>query len=74
MLKNAQLVFGIRYEDEKSKPALICVANKGRVRLPNQMNFWKHYKRGGGSFSVQKLMLQILGTLNRFFDHEIDTK
>ena len=43
---------------------------KGRVRLPNRMNF-----RGeGGSFSIQKFMLQILGTLNRAFEQEIDTK
>ena len=46
-------------------------SGKGRVLLPNHMNF---RKGGGGSFSIQKLMLQILETLNRFFFyHEIDT-
>ena len=42
------------------------------------MNFWKSAKgdRGGGgvSFSIQKFILQILGTLNRAFEHEIDKK
>ena len=28
----------------------------------------------GESFSIQKSMLQILGTLNRVFEHEIDAK
>ena len=28
----------------------------------------------GESFSIQKFMLQILGTLNRVFEHEIDKK
>ena len=39
---------------------------KGRVPLPNRMNFWKS-SRGAGSFSIQKFMLQILETLNRTF-------
>ena len=39
---------------------------KGRVAAPNQMNFRKSAK-GGGSFSIQKLILQILGTLNSAF-------
>ena len=30
--------------------------------------------RGGGAFLVQKFILQILGTLNRAFEHEIDKK
>ena len=38
------------------------------------MIFWKSAKGGGRSFSIQKFILQILGTLNRFFYHEIDTK
>ena len=33
------------------------------------MNFRKSYK-GGGSFSIQKSILQILGTLSRAFEHE----
>ena len=40
---------------------------KGRVRLTHQMNFRKSAKgRGGGagSFSIQKFILQIWGTLN----------
>ena len=40
---------------------------KGRVAAPNQMNFRKSVKRGEGSFSIQNLMLQILGTSNRAF-------
>ena len=31
------------------------------------MNFWKSAKGGGGSFSIQKFIFQILGTLNRVF-------
>ena len=41
--------------------------NKGRIPLPNRMNFLKSVKGGGGSFSIQKFMLQILGPLNRAF-------
>ena len=42
------------------------------------MNFWKSAK-GGGAFSIQKFILQILGTLVYFtstlvFEHEIDKK
>ena len=40
---------------------------EGRIPLPNQMIFWKSAKKGGGLFSFQKIMLQILGTLNRAF-------
>ena len=38
--------------------------HKGRILLPNQMNFWKSAK-GVGSFSIQKFILHILVTLNR---------
>ena len=42
--------------------------DKGRIPLPNRMNFWISAKGGGGrSFSIQKFLLQILGTLNRAF-------
>ena len=45
------------------------------VRLPNRMNFRKSAEGGGGgSFSIQKSILQILGTLNSFFKHDIETK
>ena len=45
---------------------------KGRVAAPNRMDFWKSAKgegdgKGGGSFSIQKFILQILGTLKRAF-------
>ena len=41
---------------------------KGRVRLPNRMNFRKSVcVCGGGSFSIQKFKLQIFGTLNTAF-------
>ena len=33
---------------------------KGRITPPNRMNFQKSSKEGGGSFSIQKFMLQIL--------------
>ena len=46
---------------------LPCIMTKGRIPLPNQMNFWKSAKEGGGSFPIQKMILQILGTLNRAF-------
>ena len=45
----------------------------GRVALSYQLIFRKSSK-GGGSFSIQKFMLQILGTLNRAFEYEIDIK
>ena len=44
------------------------------------MNFWKSAKGGvRGAFSIQKFILQILGTLVYFtftlvFEHEIDKK
>ena len=42
------------------------LVNKGRMAAPNRMNF-RNGSKGGGSFSIQKIVLQILGT-------EIDTK
>ena len=39
---------------------------QGRIPLPYRMIFWKSAK-GGESFSIQKIMLLILGTLNRAF-------
>ena len=46
----------------------LCLCpSKGRVRLSNRTNFRKSAKGGVGSFSIQKFILQILGTLNRFF-------
>ena len=36
--------------------------------------FSEKFQRGGGSYSIQKFMLQILGTLTGLFEHEIDTK
>ena len=52
---------------------------EGRVQLPNRINFWERAKGGGGAFSIQKFILQILGTLVYFtftlvFEHEIDKK
>ena len=43
------------------------------MAAPNQMNFRKSAKEGG-SFSIRKFMLQILGTLNRGYEQEIDKK
>ena len=40
---------------------------RGRVRLRNRTNFQKSAKGVRGSFSFQKFILQILGTLNRAF-------
>ena len=40
-------------------------------RATKSMYFWKSAE-GGGSFSIQKFMLLILGTLNRAFEHGID--
>ena len=37
------------------------------MAAPNRMNFRKSSKGGGGSFSIQKFMLQILGTINKAF-------
>ena len=45
----------------------VAKQNRGSIPLPNRMNSWKSDK-------IQKIMLQILGTLNRAFEHEIDTK
>ena len=39
---------------------IINVIVKGRAASPKLMNFWKSSKRGGGSFPIQKFMLQIL--------------
>ena len=48
------------------RPCLIPVT-KGRVPLPNRMNFWNISKGeggGGGSFSIQKFMLQIFAIID----------
>ena len=42
------------------------IGYKRRMAAPNRMNFRKSSK-GGGAFSIQKFMLQILETLNRTF-------
>ena len=42
--------------------------------LPKRMNFWKSSKRGGGSFPIQKFLLQILDFWTGFFWHKNDTK
>ena len=34
----------------------------------------KFQREGGGSFSIQKFILQILGTLNSVFEPEIEIK
>ena len=49
------------------------------MAVPLRMIFWKSSKKGGGTFSIQKFILQILGTLVFFtftlvFEHEIDKK
>ena len=52
----------------------LCEFDKGRVALPNQMNFRKNSKGGtvgggggGGLLSIQKFVLQVFGNLNRAF-------
>ena len=40
--------------------------SKGRILLPNRMNFWKSAK-GGRHFQSKNFLLQILGTLNSAF-------
>ena len=46
-----------------------CAFHKGRIPLPNRMIFRKGKvpKGGGRAFSIQKFMLQMLGTLTRAF-------
>ena len=46
---------------------------KHKGRLAKRMNF-RRTSNGGGSFLIPKFVLQILGALNRAFEHEIDTK
>ena len=41
--------------------------DKGRADAPNRMNIRKSDQGGGASFSIQKFLLHILGTLNRAF-------
>ena len=39
--------------------------SKGRMASPKVMNFWKSSKRGG-SFPIQKFMLQIFAIINAY--------
>ena len=39
----------------------------GKGQATKSDEFSESAKGGGGSFSIQKFLLQILGTLNRFF-------
>ena len=48
--------------------------SKGRTGRPKRMNFRKSSKGGGGSFPIQKFILQILDLQTGLFEHEIDTK
>ena len=53
-----------------------CLGTGGGTKLDE---FSEKFQGGGGSFLIQKFMLQILGTLNfklstRLFEHEFDTK
>ena len=50
---------------------VICLGKGGATKSDE---FSEKFERGGGSFSIQKSILQILGTLNRVFDNEIDTE
>ena len=43
----------------------LCPVGKGPATKSDE--FLEKCPRGGGSFSIQKFMLQILGTLNRAF-------
>ena len=50
----------------------VALCYKGRVALSNQMNFRKSSKggRGGGSFSIQKFIIQVLDLYKGlFFGH-----
>ena len=52
----------------------IHMNGKGSLPIPKWMNFWKSSKRGGGSFPIQKFLLQILDFWTGFFWHKNDTK
>ena len=44
--------------------------SKGQVVLTKQMNFRQRSKGGGGSFSIQKFMSQILDLLTGLFESD----
>ena len=52
--------------------------SKGRVRLPNRMNFWKSAKEGeeggGAHFQSKNLNCRFWELETGLFEHEIDTK
>ena len=48
----------------------IILLGKGGATKSDE--FSEKFQRVGGSFSIQKFILQTLGTLNRAFQHEID--
>ena len=50
------------------------IVTLGRVALPNRMNFQKTAKGGRGGHFQSKIYVADLGTLNKAFEHEIDTK
>ena len=49
----------------------ICFFSKGRIPLPNGMNFWKSAK-GGGHFQSKNLSCRFWELKTGLFEHEID--
>ena len=47
---------------------------KGRVPLPNRMNFWGKFQRRWGHFQSKNLCCRFWELETRLFEHEIDTK
>ena len=48
------------------KKSVIVIDTKGRVRLPNQMNFWKSAKGGGVTFNP-KIYIADFGNFKQGF-------
>ena len=46
---------------------LIFIRHIGKDGGTKLDEFSEKFQRGGGSYSIQKFMLQVLGTLNRAF-------
>ena len=64
--KRKQLKGGITEWVQMVKKAAIVIDTKGRVRLPNQMNFWKRAKGGGVIFNP-KIYIADFGNVKQAF-------
>ena len=60
-------VYSLAMEDRLLRIEKFWKADLGKDPATKSDEFLEKFQRGGGSFSIQKSIMQILGTLNRAF-------